>query len=229
MLKTPSTHKAHSPAAPSTPTPGAPAVSSLDQQAVYAEQLAAIPEFSDFGPLFKSSNKPIELTESETEYVVHCVKHTFANHIVFQFNCTNTLNDQLLENVEMIMQPEIDDCGLTKVADIAADKLEYDVPGTIYVAFQKDEDFPVVSFTNTLKFEVKDCDPTTGEPDPEGYEDEYQIEDIEVLTSDYIRPTYVSNFNEEWESLAENEAIETFALDKEKAPSLKGNVTKKIL
>ncbi|KAL1927483.1 hypothetical protein VTP01DRAFT_3720 [Rhizomucor pusillus] len=221
MLKTPSTHKAHSPAAPSTPTPGAPAVSSLDQQAVYAEQLAAIPEFSDFGPLFKSSNKPIELTESETEYVVHCVKHTFANHIVFQFNCTNTLNDQLLENVEMIMQPEIDDCGLTKVADIAADKLEYDVPGTIYVAFQKDEDFPVVSFTNTLKFEVKDCDPTTGEPDPEGYEDEYQVEDIEVLTSDYIRPTYVSNFNEEWESLAENEAIETFALDKEKAPSLK--------
>ena len=49
-----------------------------------SEQLAAIPEFASLGPLFKSSSKPLELTESETEYVVHCVKHVFANHIVFQ-------------------------------------------------------------------------------------------------------------------------------------------------
>lgn len=49
-----------------------------------SEQLAAIPEFSKLGPLFKSSDKPLELTESETEYVVRCIKHTFANHMVFQ-------------------------------------------------------------------------------------------------------------------------------------------------
>lgn len=49
-----------------------------------SEQLAAIPEFSKLGPLFKSADKPVELTESETEYVVRCIKHTFANHIIFQ-------------------------------------------------------------------------------------------------------------------------------------------------
>ena len=49
-----------------------------------SEQLSAIAEFSKLGPLFKSSEKAIELTESETEYVVRCVKHTFLNHIVFQ-------------------------------------------------------------------------------------------------------------------------------------------------
>ena len=49
-----------------------------------SEQLAGIPEFASLGPLFKSSTKPLELTESETEYVVHCVKHVFAHHIVFQ-------------------------------------------------------------------------------------------------------------------------------------------------
>ena len=48
------------------------------------EQLAAVPEFSKLGPLFKSADKPLELTESETEYVVRCVKHTFQKHIVFQ-------------------------------------------------------------------------------------------------------------------------------------------------
>jgi coatomer subunit gamma len=49
-----------------------------------AEQLAAIPQLANLGPLFRSSNTPLELTESETEYVVRCVKHTFPHHIVFQ-------------------------------------------------------------------------------------------------------------------------------------------------
>lgn len=62
------------------------------------EQLAAIPEFQGLGPLFKSS-EPVQLTEAETEYVVRCIKHTFTRHMVFQFDCTNTLNDQLLQKV----------------------------------------------------------------------------------------------------------------------------------
>lgn len=48
------------------------------------EQLARIPEFANLGPLFKSSDKAIEVTESETEYVVRCIKHVFQKHIVFQ-------------------------------------------------------------------------------------------------------------------------------------------------
>lgn len=32
------------------------------------------------------------------------------------------------------------------------------------------------TFLNTLKFQVKDCDPTTGEPDSDvGYADEYVV------------------------------------------------------
>ncbi|ORX53206.1 Coatomer, gamma subunit [Hesseltinella vesiculosa] len=221
----------------STPTPTAtaaavahagmaasPMSNSLDQQAVYAEQLAEIDAFQSFGSLFKSSSKPVPLTESETEYVVHCVKHTFAQHVIFQFNCTNTLNDQLLENVQMVMQP-LDDAPLVQVIEVPAPKLEYNVPGVIYVAFEQanpQEDLAVGAFSNTLRFDVKDCDPTTGEPDPEGYDDEYQIEDIEWSISDYVRPQYVSNFTQDWESIdGQLELLETFALDKEKAPSLK--------
>lgn len=48
-----------------------------------AEQLAAIPEFKNLGPLFKSSES-MQLTEAETEYFVRCIKHTFTDHIVFQ-------------------------------------------------------------------------------------------------------------------------------------------------
>ena len=67
----------------------------VGRQEIYAEQLAAIPEFASLGALFKSSDS-VELTEAETEYVVQCVKHTFLNHIVLQFNCTNTLQDQVI-------------------------------------------------------------------------------------------------------------------------------------
>lgn len=51
---------------------------------VCVEQLSGVKEFSELGPLFKSSDVPVELTESETEYVVRCIKHTFLEHIVFQ-------------------------------------------------------------------------------------------------------------------------------------------------
>lgn len=41
----------------------------------------------------------MELTEPETEYAVNVVKHVFDEYVVFQYNCTNTIPEQLLENV----------------------------------------------------------------------------------------------------------------------------------
>ncbi|KAG2234014.1 hypothetical protein INT48_007104 [Thamnidium elegans] len=216
---------------PSTPQADKNIGSQLDQQAAYADALSAIPQIAAFGALFKSSAK-IEITETETEYSVNCVKHTFAKHILFQFNCLNTLNDQLLENVEMMMQIDDEESGLVRVLEIPAAKLEYDVPAQIYIGYEREDidDFPIGKKKKKKKGELhkythKDCDPTTGEPDEEGYEDEYQVEDLDLLTSDYIRPTYVSNFEEEFSSYAEGEAIETLALDREKAPSLQAACT----
>lgn len=45
------------------------------------------------------SSAPVELTEAETEYAVNVVKHIYSGHVVFQYNCTNTIPEQLLENV----------------------------------------------------------------------------------------------------------------------------------
>lgn len=66
------------------------------RQDIYVEKLNAIPQFASFGPLFKSSS-PVELTESETEYVVSCVKHVYANHLVLQVTYT-TFTDSLEKN-----------------------------------------------------------------------------------------------------------------------------------
>lgn len=74
---------------------------------VYREMFSLLTFFLDIqllGPLFRSS-EVVELTESETEYVVRCVKHCYAKHAVLQFDCLNTLNDQLLENVRVQLDP----------------------------------------------------------------------------------------------------------------------------
>ena len=72
------------------------------RQEIFAERLSKIPEIAPLGPLFKSSQSA-ELTEAETEYGVSCVKHVFKDHLVLQFDCVNTLNDQLLENVSIVV------------------------------------------------------------------------------------------------------------------------------
>lgn len=58
--------------------------SAAEMQSAYADQLAAVADFAEYGPVLGSSKQPAPLTESETEYVVSCVKHVFKQHIVFQ-------------------------------------------------------------------------------------------------------------------------------------------------
>ena len=45
-----------------------------------------------------------------------------------------------------------------------------------------------------LKFVSKEIDPSTGEPEDEGYEDEYTLEDVSLELVDYIQPHSVPNF-----------------------------------
>jgi len=206
--------KAAAAAAPGEAASAKPAQEKVaaSRQDIYAEQLSRIPELASLGPLFKSSNLPVELTESETEYVVRCVKHTFANHIVFQFDCTNTLNDQILENVTV--QLETAD-GFEVLRCLPAVSLPYDKPGTAYTVVGMPEDPTVVTatFSCVMKFIVKDCDPNTGEPDDDGYEDEYVLEDLEVTVADHIQKVMKPNFAASWEEIGEeNELEDTYAL-----------------
>ena len=179
---------------------------------MFVEKFAAIPEIVQLGPLFKSS-QPAELTESETEYVVQCIKHVFPQHLLLQFECTNTLNDQLLEQVSIQLEAAE---GYSVERILPCSRLEYNVPGTVYVVLATPPDMTdwVGTMSPTLKFIVKDCDPNTGEPDSdEGYEDEYVLEDLEVSMSDFVQRAMKGNFLAAWEEMgAENELEDTYAL-----------------
>eukprot|EP00246_Nothoceros_aenigmaticus_P011193 TRINITY_DN2969_c0_g2_i1.p1 TRINITY_DN2969_c0_g2~~TRINITY_DN2969_c0_g2_i1.p1 ORF type:complete len:897 (-),score=212.89 TRINITY_DN2969_c0_g2_i1:1516-4206(-) len=178
----------------------------------YQKFLSAIPEFGNFGTLFKSS-APVELTEAETEYSVNAVKHIFPGHIVLQFNCTNTIAEQVLENVSVVVDTG-DAEEFQELFSKPLPSMPYGAPGQAFVALQKPEgSISVGKFANCLKFVVKEVDPVSGAAEDEGYEDDYQLEDIEVTAADYILKTGVTNFKNAWDSLdPEFEKIDEYGI-----------------
>lgn len=62
-----------------------PAKKAAAKEVSFADEVIKIPELAriPFGGLFKSCEKQ-QLTESETEYVVSCTKHVFAQHLLLQ-------------------------------------------------------------------------------------------------------------------------------------------------
>ena len=193
----------------------------------YAQELMQIPEMKEFGSVLKSS-LPVELTEAETEYVVSVVKHIFKEHIVLQYDVKNTLPDTILENVSVVAQPA-DEEELEEVFIIQAEKLATDEPGKVYVAFQKvngEGSLPISQFSNLLKFTSKEIDPSTGEPEESGYDDEYEVAEFELSGSDYVIPTFASNFSHIWEQVGAGgeEAQETLQLSGVKSLAGKSTV-----
>jgi len=171
----------------------------VSREEANAERLSNIPGIQRLGTLHKSSAS-VQLTENETEYTVQCIKHTFANHMVFQFDCVNTLQDQLLENVRVELNlPE----GYRLRAVIPCPKLPYNENNATYAIVEYPDEIvnSVATFSATLKFIVKDCDPTTGQPDSEeGYDDEYMLEDLEVTVADQIQKSKKNNFSSAWDA-----------------------------
>lgn len=188
----------------------------------YTEIFSRIPELKAYGPVLKSSSV-VELTESETEYVVTAVKHIFKENIVLQYNVKNTMESTVLENVSMAAVSSDDEPSLEEEFIVPATKLPTNEPGVVYVAFRKlnsdDVPFPVSSFSNVLRFTSKEIDPSTGEAEESGYDDEYEIENLELTGADFVSPAFAGNFDHIWEGTGANgeEASETLQLSNVKS------------
>lgn len=182
----------------------------------YALELLQIPELKAYGSVLKSCQQ-VELTESETEYVVSVIKHIFKEHIVLQYHVKNTIPDTVIQDVSVMASPSNEDEVLEEDFIIPATKATTEEPGTVYVAFKKSagqHSFPITTFTNVLKFTHKEIDPTTGEPEENGYEDEYEIQALELAGSDYLIPAFAGSFDHVWEQtgVSGDEASETVRL-----------------
>jgi len=173
----------------------------------YAAELYNIPEFAGLGTLLKSS-MPVKLTEDEVEYTVQCIKHTFGEHMVLQFNVNNTIDDQLLKNVQVALELEEEEVWSIH-ATVACEKIPFGKPDKCYVCLLRNEEygsdsFDAVSFPCELRFTTHDVDKSTGEmidEDDEGYAEEFPFEDVEIGPADFMARVNVGNFRSAWEQI----------------------------
>ena len=72
---------------------------------MYLSELRAHPELSglieDYTYTFSSA--PQALNDSSSEYIVQTMKHFFDKIIVVQYSITNTLEDQILSQVKLVI------------------------------------------------------------------------------------------------------------------------------
>jgi len=178
-----------------------------------AAVLYAIPELASFGRVFRSS-APVDLTESETEYVVRCIKHVLPEHVIFQFTIQNTLDDQRLDNVSVSV-----DCSETNlfevIGEIPAASIAYGKTENCFAVLQREVDAPIAAanFACELNFTVVSVDPATGEEEGDTYDEEYPLEDLPISTSDFMAKVSVGDFRRAWEQVGnDNEVLHKFAL-----------------
>ena len=127
-----------------------------------------------------------------------CVQYVTSEHIIFQFACVNTIDEQVLENVVVNMDPigevSID---LDEQICIPLPSLHVNTLGFTYVYFKRPEVSDYVEdidnahstsqciavtarFACSLHYTAKELDPITNEPEDIGYEDDYVLEDVEI-------------------------------------------------
>ena len=105
----------------------------------------------------------MELTEAETEYKVTCIKHVFKDNVVFQFKCTNTIEEQVLEDVSVVMEVIEGDHVFEEIVTIPLASMPLGKPGSTYVSFARaDGEYAAAKFACILKFTSKEVDPSTG-------------------------------------------------------------------
>lgn len=190
-----------------------------------AAELYKVPQLAALGMAYKSGPE-VSLTETEMEYVVSCVKHIFAGHLVLQFNVLNTLDDQQLRDVRV--QVDLTDCedSYSVKFVIPAPLARYGEQAKCYVCLKvsPSEEEPelflpaVATIPCELHFKMVSVDPVTGEPEAtsgkvKGFDEEYPLEALEIVSADFMSKIGQGDFRRCWEAAgSEGEVLEKFAL-----------------
>lgn len=171
--------------------------------------LYEIPELAAFGRVFRSC-PPIQLTESETEYVVHCIKHILDEHVILQFRVQNTVEDQRLDNVTVAVTPS-EDAAYEVIGEIPAEGIGYGDMGDCFTILKNNISAPTCSMACNMMFSAVSL--ADGEEAGDIFPEEYALEEFTVSTSDYIAKVAVPDFRKAWEDLgADSEILEKFVL-----------------
>lgn len=129
-----------------------------------AESLAGIPEVEALGPLLRRG-KEAAVLEDGMEYRVTVAKHVFEGAVLLQFRMTNTIREQVLENVRVVVDLSGAE-GLSEdfAVSLPSMPLEGAEPGSALVCLRKDPGALATGTVGcTMSFTLKEVDAVSGE------------------------------------------------------------------
>lgn len=191
---------------------------------VYIENISPFIEKYNMGTL-KLITKHTPLTETEAEYTVFVKKYIYINYIVLGFTINNTLNDQILSNVNL--QINSYEKKWTILEKTTIKNLHYNQPQNLYILLKKNipfnnsfnsvdsnsesninystqiddnDGFDVnETFQCSLHFYVKE------DEIDDGYPDSYSINNLNIQITDFIIPYNLRNseFKMLWDNMSQ--------------------------
>ncbi|KAK8154934.1 adaptin N terminal region-domain-containing protein [Phyllosticta citrichinensis] len=170
-------------------------------QKKYMQEMHQVPEMAEYGRLLKSS-PVIQLTQPKEEYVVSVIKHIFNEHVVFQYNITNTPSQN--PNT-LVTAYNVDiDVDLSTQSYLKADfstpveELGPDQTCTVYIGFRKTEGAQS-SIPEALRFKSKMTYRTNEDSG------EYELDSTWLIGADFVVPAFAGSFDNVWEQFPRKE------------------------
>lgn len=154
------------------------------------------------------SSQPQSINDQSSEYIVQTMKHFFDKVIVVQYAITNTLEDQILSHVKLVINNI--DCSqqleIAAVASLQADeRIHYSEKKYVYAVFNKQKcetPFPIGKVTQKLQIQITEID-VDSKDELGSYEEDYNIDELQLAVRDYIRPYLIptGQFKDAWEDI----------------------------
>ena len=145
-------------------------------------------EFQAYGNIeFKSD--AFDLTGADAEFVVSYFINVYKEHIVLEFLLTNTVEDLDIENVSV----SLDDVQVEM--SLPAEIIRYQQIGSICTVIKRDKPMTFGRYHATLLY-LQD-----------GNEEEWDLGDVALCVSCWIKKAKVNSVNEIWAALKESESV----------------------
>lgn len=127
------------------------------------------------------------MTEQDAEYLVQCVKHVFTKTIVLQYQIENTIEDQVLSNVQIKLTDFKSDNGVTVKGSVPLneeDSIGYEEKRFVYVILERGNStaIPHIKVEQKMMFLITEIDVETKDENG-SYDEEFTaLQGVELTT-----------------------------------------------
>ncbi|KAL7715800.1 Coatomer subunit gamma [Entamoeba marina] len=147
---------------------------------------------NEFGDVLKITETP--LTQAGCEYDVVVSKIICKDVVVLKYQITNTLLDYVLTDAQLVVKVVKGDYNIKEIQEIGC--LLPQQSKTILVVLERGKQL-IGEIENTLKYILKES-----EEDEFGEEDEYVLDSVNLMVSDFVAPLEVLDWNTQFDSLS---------------------------